>query len=75
MIQLNSKIQFVLLAVSLFFIGQGINEIFQEGFKTDVSLFSQISPIVLLLFLVSFLLETFIQENKIRTMNYNNTLK
>jgi amino acid permease len=46
MIRLNLKIQFVLLAVSLFFIGLGINEIFQEGFKTDISLFRQLSPIV-----------------------------
>ncbi len=46
MFKVNLKIQFVLLAVSLFFIGQGINEIFQEGFKTNISLFRQISPIV-----------------------------
>ena len=46
MFKVNLKIQFVLLAVSLFFIGLGINEIFQEGFKKDISWFRQISPIV-----------------------------
>lgn len=46
MIKINYKIQFCLFAISLFFIGLGIFDTIDEGFKTGKELFWQISHFV-----------------------------
>ncbi|PWB24823.1 hypothetical protein [Flavobacterium sp. HTF] len=46
MIKINYKIQFCLFAISLFFIGLGIFQITDEGLKTGIDLFWQISHFV-----------------------------
>ena len=46
MIKINYKIQFCLFAISLFFIGLGIFQIIDEGLKTGIDLFWQISHFV-----------------------------
>lgn len=46
MIKINYKIQFVLFAICLFFIGLGIFETSTEGLETGIDLFWQISHFV-----------------------------
>lgn len=46
MIQINYKIQFALFVLCLFFIGLGIVETLNEGLKTGIALFWQISHFV-----------------------------
>ncbi|PXY45144.1 hypothetical protein [Flavobacterium hydrophilum] len=46
MIKINYKIQFVLFAICLFFIGLGIFQMIDQGLKTDVDVFWQISHFV-----------------------------
>lgn len=46
MIKINYKIQFLLFVACLFFIGIGIYETLNEGLKTGIDLFWQISHIV-----------------------------
>ncbi|CAI2766265.1 hypothetical protein [Flavobacterium collinsii] len=46
MIKINYKIQFVLFVICLFFIGIGIFETLDEGLKTGIGLFWQISHFV-----------------------------
>jgi hypothetical protein len=46
MLRINLKIQFVLLLISLFFVGWGIENILEEGFISWTYLFKQISHIV-----------------------------
>jgi hypothetical protein len=46
MIKINYKIQFALFVICLFFIGLGIFEILNEGLKTRIDFFWQISHLV-----------------------------
>ncbi len=46
MIKINYKIQFVLFAICLFFIGLGIFQTLDQGLKTGIDLFWQISHFV-----------------------------
>jgi len=46
MIKINFKIQFVLLVICLFFIGLGIFQTINDGLKTGMNLFWQISHFV-----------------------------
>jgi hypothetical protein len=46
MIKINYKIQFALFIICLFFIGLGIYETLNEGLKTGIDLFWQISHFI-----------------------------
>jgi hypothetical protein len=46
MLKINYKIQFCLFVISLFFIGIGAFQTIDEGFKTGIDLFWQISHFV-----------------------------
>ncbi|PJJ07107.1 hypothetical protein CLU83_0252 [Flavobacterium sp. 1] len=46
MIKINYKIQFILFVICLFFIGLGIFDLSDEGLKTGIDLFWQISHFI-----------------------------
>jgi hypothetical protein len=50
MIKINLKVQFIFLAISIFFIGVGITEIIQQGVKSGVDLLEQLSTIITFIF-------------------------
>jgi len=50
MITINLKVQFVFLAISIFFVGVGITEIIQHGVKSGIDLLEQVSTIITFVF-------------------------
>jgi hypothetical protein len=65
MFKINLKVQFIFLVVSLFFVGLGINDVLQDGLKSGVNLFKQISPIVpFAIFSIIFIRNIYMKKEK-----------
>ncbi|AZA67073.1 hypothetical protein [Chryseobacterium carnipullorum] len=75
MIKINLKIQFILLLVSLFFVGLGIETIIEEKAYSGVTLLKQISHLGPFIISSIILIRNIYYKGKKNNIKYNSIIK